>query len=83
MLNILAVVFICWCRFGGTQFFMTVHTFSAKICYNIKNPKNFQKSLHTFKIFGTTIYEGPFKNARKEASYGTSKQTNGENADGR
>ena len=68
-----AVVFVYQCRFGGTQFFISVHTFSAKICYNIKKPKNFQKLLHTFKIFGTTIYEGPFKNARKEASYGTSK----------
>ena len=54
----------------------------AKICYNIKKPKNFQKSLHTFKNIGTTIYEGPFKNARKEASYGTSKQTDGESTDG-
>ena len=68
-----AVVFVYQCRFGGIQFFISVHTFSAKICYNIKKPKNFQKLLHTFKIFGTTIYEGPFKYARKEASYGTSK----------
>ena len=79
---ILAVVFICCHRFGGTQFFISVHTFSAKICYNIKNPKNFQKTLHTFENIGTTIYEGPFKYARKEAGYGTSKQTNIENADG-
>ena len=48
-----------------------------------KKPKNFHKALHTFKNIGTTIYEGPFKNARKEASYGTSKQTDGENTDGR
>ena len=51
--------------------------------YNIKKPKNFHKALHTFENIGTTIYEGPFKNARKEASYGTSKQTDGENTDGR
>ena len=82
MLKVLAVVFICRCRFGGTLIFISDHTFSAKICYNIKNLKKIQKSLHTFKIFGTTIYEGPFKYARKEAGYGTSKQTNGENTDG-
>ena len=78
-----AVVFVYQCRFGGTQFFISVHTFFSKICYNIKKSKNFQKSLHTFKNIGTTIYEGPFKYAREEASYGTSGKTNGENTYGR
>ena len=64
----------------GTLF--TKNTKRYDIRYNIKNPKNFQKSLHTFKIFGTSIYEGPFKNAREEASYGTSKKTNGKNTYG-
>ena len=42
--KVLAVVFICRRRFGGTQFFISVHTFLEKICYNVCNEIQFSPS---------------------------------------
>lgn len=46
-----AVVFICRCRFGGTHIFISVHTFFAKIWYNIKNLKKISKIITHFQDY--------------------------------